>query len=188
MSKFNQIFYVQTYDYSINIGRGYNEHIKHLPDDCWICVNDSDSLYLNPKFGHQLNDIINEHGDEFALLGCVTNRLGGIHQLYEEKFSNDLDVRHHYGVALKLAKDHYSEVVETSGVAGLLMLFKKSTWEKVGGFQENNIACDTAFNNSVRAAKIGKIGLMKGVYLFHTYRIWQNDRLMARHDTKHLQK
>lgn len=188
MSKFNQIFYVQTYDYNINIGRGYNEHIKHLPDDCWICVNDSDSLYLNPKFGHQINDIINEYGEEYALLGCVTNRLGGLHQLHENRFCNNMDVRHHYGIAKELYDKHGTSVEETTGVAGLLMLFKKSTWQKVGGFKENNIACDTAFNKSIRDANIGKIGLMKGVYLFHTYRIWQNDRICAQHDTKHLIK
>lgn len=188
MGKQNKIFYVQTYDYDVNIGRGYNEHIKCLPDDAWICINDSDSLYLNPKFGHQLSDIINKHGDEYALLGCVTNRLGGLHQVFEGKFSNDFDVKNHYQIAEKLYKDHYDEVQETSGVAGLLMLFKKSTWLDVGGFQENNIACDTAFNKAIIDRKLGKIGIMKGVYLFHSYRIWQNNHIMAWHDVKHLQK
>lgn len=188
MSKQNQIFFIQTYDYDINIGRGYNEHIKHLPADCWVCINDSDAMYLNPKFGHQLNDIINKHGEDFALMGCVTNRLGGLHQLHEERFCNNMDLSHHFEIAMNLAKESYGEVNETSGVAGVLMLFKKSTWEAVGGFREKDIACDTAFNNAIRQNKLGKIGLMKGVYLFHAYRIWQTDRTLARHDVKHLLK
>lgn len=188
MSKFNKIFFIQTYDYNINIGRGYNEHIKHLPDDAWICINDSDSLYLNPKFGHQLNDIINEHGDEYALFGCVTNRLGGKHQLYNNEFSNDMDVKNHFEIAMKLGGEKYSEVEETSGIAGVMMLFSKKTWLAVGGFEENNIACDTAFNRAIRANKLGKVGLMKGVYLFHSYRIWNSDHISAWHDVKHLIK
>lgn len=188
MIKRNKIFYIQTYDYDVNIGRGYNEHIASLPNDCWICINDSDSLYLNPKFGHQLNDIINKHGEEYALLGCITNRLGGIHQLHAKKFSNDFDVRNHYKIAEERFKQYYDEVEETTGVAGLMMLFKKSTWIDAGGFKLNDIACDTAFNKAIKERQLGKIGLMKGVYLFHSYRIWQSDHLSAWHDVKHLQK
>jgi hypothetical protein len=135
-----------------------------------------------------LNDIINSHGEDFALMGCVTNRLGGVHQLHEETFSNNMDMKYHFDVAMKLVREQYSEVSETSGIAGVMMLFKKSTWVSIGGFQENNIACDTAFNKSIRAKDIGKIGLMKGVYLFHNYRIWQNDRTLARHDVQHLMR
>lgn len=186
MAKRNNIFYIQTYDYDINIGRGYNDVIKHLPDDCWICINDSDSLYLNPKFGHQLNDIINKHGEEFALMGCVTNRLGGVHQLHEGKFNNNLDVRLHFEIAIDLANKHYDEVEETSGVAGVLMLFRKSTWAEVGGFVTGSVICDTLFNKSIKAKRLGKVGLMKGVYIFHTYRIWQHNREAAKNDWSHL--
>lgn len=186
MEKRNKIFYIQTYDYDVNIGRGYNEHIALLPDDAWVCINDSDSLYLNPKFGHQINDVINKYGEEYALLGCKTNRLGGLHQLHNNKFSNDLDARNHFYIAKELSDRHYDEVEEATGIAGVLMLFKRSTWEMVGGFKERDIACDTAFNKAIKAAGVGKIGVMKGVYIFHSYRIWQNDHKAAHHDTKHL--
>lgn len=188
MTKRNKIFYIQTYDYDINIGRGYNEHINHLPDDAWICINDSDSLYLNPKFGNQLNDIINMHGEEFALMGGVTNRLGGLHQLYNNKFSNDMYINNHFKIAMELLASDYDNVVETTGIAGVLMLFSKKTWLEVGGFEEYNVACDTAFNKAVKAKKLGKIGLMKGVYIFHTYRIWQSEHMQAWTDTRHLIK
>lgn len=184
----NKILYIQSYDPDVNIGRGYNDHIKHLPDDCWVCINDHDSNYMVPDFGRQLLEIVEKHGTEYALFGCVTNRLGGKHQLYENTFSNDMNMRNHFDIAVKLKEEHYSEVEETTGIAGVMMLFRKSTWTAVGGFQENNIACDTAFNKAIQAKGLGKIGLMKGVYLYHNYRIWNNDHLLAWHDTKHLIK
>lgn len=184
----NQIYYLQTYDYSINIGRGYNESIKHFPDDAWICINDHDSMFMYPKFGHQLNDVINRYGKEYALFGCVTNRLGGLHQLHNNEFSNDMDVRNHYQIAIDRARQYGTDVEETTGVAGVLMLFNKRTWEAVGGFKEKTIIADTEFNKSIKAKKLGKIGLMKGVYLFHNYRIWQQDHKKAWADTRHLKK
>jgi GT2 family glycosyltransferase len=183
----NDIRYIQCYDYDINIGRGYNRNIECLPDDCWVCINDSDAMYLNPKFGEQLNDIINKHGKEYSLLGCMTNRLRGVHQLHNGEFSNDFDVKNHFDITIDLARKHYDEVEETTGVAGVMMLFKKSTWKQVGGFKEGIITADSEFNKAIK--KIGcKVGLMKGVYIFHSYRVWETDRLRAANSTQHLIK
>lgn len=182
----SEIYYIQSYDINRNIGNAYNRHIKHLPDDAWICINDHDSNFLIPDFGKQLHDIIEKHGEEYALFGCVTNRLRGTHQLYNKTFSNNHDMKHHFFIGCELFKTKYTEVEETSGVAGLMMLFKKSTWVEVGGFEENNIACDTMFSKAIISKGIGKIGIMKGVYLYHLYRIWQEDYEKAFSDVGHL--
>jgi len=184
----SEIFYIQSYDLKANIGGAYNRHIKHLPSDAWIVISDHDSNFLIPDFGKQLHDIIEKYGNEYALLGCVTNRLRGLHQLHENKFSNDFDLKNHFSIACDLFKDQYSEVEATHGVAGVMLMFRKSTWEAVGGFQENNIACDTAFNKAIKAKGLGKIGIMKGVYLFHCYRMWNDNHMIAANDVKHLIK
>lgn len=184
----SQIFYIQSYDLNANIGKAYNEHIKHLPADCWVCITDHDSNFLLPDFGRQLHTIVQRHGNEFALFGCVTNRLGGTHQLYNHEFSNDFDIFHHYRIAQTLFSEHYAEVNEASGVAGVCMLFRKSTWDAVGGFQEGIISADTEFNKAIRAKNIGKIGIMKGVYMFHCYRIHERNHRKAQRYTKHLLK
>lgn len=182
------IYYIQSYDLEANIGRAYNMHIKHLPDDAWIVISDHDSNFLIPDFGKQLHDIIEKHGKEYALFGCVTNRLRGLHQLHNNEFSSNFDMKHHFKIACDLFRDRYAAVEETTGVAGVMLMFSKQTWAKVGGFRERDIACDTAFNKAIFKAGIGKIGLMKGVYLYHNYRIWQDNHLQAANDVRHLIK
>lgn len=181
-----EIFYLQTYDVECNIGRAYNNHIKHLPNDSWIVISDHDSNFLIPDFGIQLVDVIKKYGNEFDLLGCVTNRLRGKHQLYKNEFSENFDIKHHFGIACDLFKNEYAEIEETDGIAGVFMMFKKSTWEKVGGFVENSIICDTLFNKAVKNAG-GKIGIIKGLYLFHCYRLWAKDYRSAINEVGHLQ-
>lgn len=184
----SEIFYIQSYDLKANIGNAYNRHIQYLPDDSWVVISDHDSNFLIPDFGKQLHDIIDKYGNDYALFGCVTNRLRGLHQLHNNEFSNNFDMKHHFDIACSLYKESYAVVEETSGVAGVMMMFRKETWQKVGGFEENNIACDTAFNKSIIKEKLGKIGLMKGVYLYHNYRIWQSNHMLAANDVKHLIK
>lgn len=180
------IYYIQTYRTDRNIGKGYNEHIKHLPDDCWVCISDHDSNFLTPKFGTQIEEVIQKHGNEYALLSCVTNRLRGLHQLHENKFSECHDMKEHFNIAISRYNDFYSDVEEVSGVAGIVMLFKKSTWEKVGGFVENSVVADTLFNQAIKDKKLGKIGIMKGVYMYHLYRIWAKDYNDAINNINHL--
>lgn len=188
----NEILYIQGYDYGLNIGGAYNRHIQYLPSDCWICVTDADSLTLNPKFGHHLNRIINEYGNEYALFGCTTNRLGFKTQLYKGVFSNDFDVKNHYEISESIKADisvrQVSGVVVQESVSGLLMLFRKITWERVGGFKENDYNFDLAFNQAIKLNKLGKIGVMQGVYRFHAYRITETTRLAARNNKTHLVK
>lgn len=187
---YNQIFYILGYDYDINIGRAYNNHIQYLPDDCWICVCDADSMFVNPKFGHQLNRVINEYENDYALFGCVTNRLGYRTQLYKGAFSNDFDVRNHYQISESIKQDitvrAVSGAVINECVSGLMMLFKKSTWLSVGGFTEKGYTFDSDFNKAIRKNKLGKIGIMEGVYLFHAYRLHESDRIKARNNVTHL--
>lgn len=181
------IFYLQGYDLKANIGKAYNNHIQYLPDDSWICITDHDSAFLVPECGQQLHDIILKHGNDYDLLGCVTNRLRGLHQLHNNEFSYDHDINNHFKIACDRYKDFYSDVEPISGVAGVLMLFKKSTWEKIGGFVEGSVACDTIFNQSI-SKQGGKIGLMKGVYLYHLYRIWEDTYDKAINSISHLIK
>lgn len=182
-----KVFYSTPWSSQKNIGGANNEFISLLPDNAWICITDADSQFMLPDWGKQIEDIILKNGNNFDLIGCVTNRLGGLHQCYDNKFSEDFDAINHYEIAKELHEKYYDEVEETSGVAGLCMIFSKSTWRKVGGFVENNITADTLFNKSVKK-KSGKIGLAKGLYRFHSYRIWEagNGRSKAQHSIKHL--
>lgn len=183
-----KVIFVQTWTPDCNIGRGYNEVIERLPDDCWVCITDTDSCFLTPNFGQQIYDAIEKHGKEYALIGCIVNRVGGLHQCHNNEFSNNWDMMHHREIAEELEKVHWSEVEETSGVAGVFMLFRKETWTKVGGFMEGSIKADTIFNKAIKRQDMGKIGLLKGLYMFHCYRMHESNHKKAWLDSKHLSK
>lgn len=180
-----KVYYFKPYDTSGNIGRAMNEHCKLVPDDDWIAVMDGDVLFPNPQWGVIVERAIQRYGSQYDLIGCVTNRVGGEHQRVEGMFS-EYDLRAHYEKSIEIED---SSVVDTSGVAGYFMLFRKSTWNKVKGFTEDaskSHIFDTDFNKRVRAIG-GKIGMIKGLYALHLYRIWEGDNVTkVRNSTKHL--
>lgn len=181
-----EIHYISPHRPDKNIGRAYNDTIKHLSGKSWICLHDSDVLFLLPDSKTQIARIVDTYGDQFDLIGCSTNRLGDTHQLFDGEFSSNTDIAHHRSIAIE-ARERYGDKVEESYyIAGMLMLFNKNTWAKVGGFKENDIRCDYKFNYAVE--KCGKkIGIAKGLYVFHAYRLWETDHENARNSTKHLE-
>jgi GT2 family glycosyltransferase len=182
-----KVHYIQPWRSDKNIGRANNEAIALLPDGDWICLTDGDSQWLLPNWGELVEKVITERGQEYALIGCVTNRLAGLHQCYNGEFSEDFNILEHYNIAKKLWDTHRTSVIETKSVAGMCMIFNKSTWEKTGKFRERSITADNEFNRQV--AKIGgKICLAQGLYRFHSYRIWEagKGRVIAHQSIKHL--
>lgn len=151
-----------------NIGGEYNQVISELPDDCWIVLRDGDTMFLHPKFGNIISAII-KYNEGFDLIGAMTNRVAVKSQLVDEVISDDGDIANHISIAHKLWRDFLDHVEPTDLAAGLCMIFHKSTWQKVGGFPEYDITFDRVFSDKVIKAG-GKIGIAKGLYLFHLYR------------------
>lgn len=170
-----KIHYLTPFATDKNIGREYNERIAELPEDCWICVRDGDTLFLRSDWGNQIEEIIKRNGTNFKLISCVTNRLRADHQLYKRRFSFDANISNHVDIANELYYTHKYEVEATSYVAGLCLIFHKSTWNEVK-FREHSILFDKEFNTDIRAKFGGNpIGIAKGLYLFHLYRWGQQD-------------
>jgi hypothetical protein len=164
-----RIWYSTPFASDKNIGRAYNEFCEMVPDGDWICLRDGDSLFLHPHWGKQIEDIVIKHGNDYALMGCITNRLRSPRQLYNNAFSEDPDILNHKTIADELYTGWYDQVRNAGHpIAGLLMLFPKSTWKKIQ-FQENTIHFDSLFSQSVLDHG-GSVGIMEGVYCFHFYR------------------
>lgn len=178
-----RIWYSNPFDTSKNIGRALNEFCSIVPSpEDYIIIQDGDISYLLPDWGNHIEDIIAENGDKYDLIGCMTNRLKGTHQLYEGKCSDNFDMRDHYKIAMELKNKHGNEVKPTTtGIAGFFMLFQRKVWDKIK-FQENSITFDTAFSKELLRAKM-KIGVAQGLYLWHGYRLWSNEPFT---DNKHL--
>lgn len=163
----------------LNFGKSINDLIEFLPDEDWICLRDIDTVPLHHRvFFKQCEDIAKS--GEYDLVSCMTNRLGIAYQLHDGKISNNFDINFHLKIAHDRYNKHGSNVSEAPGpIAGLLMLFSKQTWEDVGRFREGGVQVNGSFLDflfSRHVKKIGgKIGIAKGMYLFHIYREWADN-------------
>lgn len=156
-----------------DIGGGINEIVSLLPGDAWVCLRDGDTMFLTSDWGVQVRDIVDSA--KFDLIGCKSNRIGLKDQQYQGLISDDPDISNHLKIAADLRDNHWAEVTETfNPIAGQFMLFRKSMWERVGGFQPNTILFDKMFSRDVVNAG-GRLGVAQGIYLFHLYRFGQPD-------------
>lgn len=180
------IFDITPFRSDKNIGKAYNERISVLPEDAWVIIRDGDCMYLTPDYGNIIEGIISKHGNEYDLIGALTNRLGVKELCYNGEFSQDTDICNHYLTAK--AVQRHDDMKETDLIAGFFMMFKKETWTKVGGFSEN--MSDAPYTDKRFCANIkangGKIGIAQNLYLFHAYRIWEKTHEKAWRSTQHL--
>lgn len=176
------IYYSSPYRSDKNIGKANNDFIKLLPDDAWVCITDADAMFMTPEYGSQVEEIISQHGREYGLIGVLTNRLRNPAQLYKNEFSDDMDVRKHYEIAKEVKS---TDVVTINMVAGVCMIFNKRVWKEVGGFREGIPTADAWFNKDLK--RLGyRIGIAKGLYVFHSYRPWSYGREKTANDNSHL--
>jgi hypothetical protein len=179
-----KIFYSNPFDLNKNIGKVYNEYLSSLNanDEDWVVMQDGDILYLTGDWGKRIYDALALDGHKFGLVGCYTNRLRSKHQLHKNEFSYDLNVRNHYEIAMTYKDQGIQEISQY--IAGFFMAFQYKTWKKIR-FVENSLAFDSLF--SMRVKEIGlKIGLIRSLYVFHGYRLWQD--VEPWNDKKHLLK
>jgi len=168
-----------------NIGGGYNEFCERVPSsEDWICLTDADAMFLTNGYGSFIEKIV-ERNSDYGLIGAVTNRVRDERQCYDGSFSDEMNIRKHREIATDLMYEHGTLVEPFHLVAGFFMLFQKKTWQEVGGFTENSITADKDFNGDVKRSG-GKVGIARGLYMFHAYRIWESERLKAANSIDHL--
>lgn len=171
-----------------NLGKAVNDIVKLMDDEDWICLRDIDSMpSYHEKFFEQVEGIA--ENSSFGLVGCMTNRSGMVEQLHGGKCSIDTDWRHHRMIGKHLNTKYGNIVTETqTTIAGVMMLFSKKVWNKVGGWKEGSIRINGSFvdwhfcNDVINAGY--KIGIAQGIYMIHMYR---PDHDNPRGQTKHLE-
>lgn len=181
-----RVWYSNPYHTGKQLGDAMNEFCDIVPgDDDWIVLQDGDMMYLTPDWGKQVYEALEKHGNDYDMIGCMTNRLGGNHQLVEGMYEVT-DIVEHHKKAIELSQKHWAEIVPiNTGIAGVFMCFRKSTWKKYGFRTDGDWKFDTDFSKRVISGG-GRVGLMSGLYVFHLYRIWSKSQHQARFDTKHL--
>lgn len=155
----------------LNIGGEYSKVISELPDDCYICLRDQDTMFLNPKAGNHVENIIKAN-PKYDVITCMTNRIGIKEHCHPTMF-DEPDINEHIIAANMLNMRYGAECIDTHIAPGMLMIFHKSVWQK-HKFEENSIFFDKIFSKKVIASG-GKIGLAKGLYLLHLYRFGQDN-------------
>lgn len=164
------IFHITPY-LSGDIGKGINDTIRELPEDSWICLRDIDTMFLLPEQPMWLETLVRSN-PEYDVIGASCNRLGSTYQLFGNMVSDDPDIRNHIEIA-KLSRATWGNSIEDVplGVplAGFFLLFRKSLWLEIP-FEERSIQFDLIFSNTLHAQN-KRLGIMRGMYLFHTYRL-----------------
>jgi len=158
-----------------NIGAYYNQCCKLVPNpETWIGLWDTDVLMFNTfvNWGDFLEKITIKHPN-IDLFACVTNRIGTHKQRYGKQQDENANIVYHRNLSEKILSENYTIVNDAvNTISGFFMFFKKKTWDKYGPFPEDTklIGVDTAFSRSI-SNNGGKIGIIKGMYVFHYYRL-----------------
>lgn len=140
-------------------------------DDDWMCFTDLDTCFLDPKDPEKIEYFIDKYPDT-GIFTCYTNRVGNKYQLLNGIKSEDSDILNH----IKIAKSISGDCKEIKSIiSGMCMIVKKSTWSKVGGFQNGLLGVDNKFSHIVLRYGM-KIRLIESVYLFHVYRLDTNSK------------
>lgn len=182
-----KIHYIEPFRTDKNIGKAVNDAVHTIfvspasSVDDWIILTDMDMMWLLPDTKAHVEAILSE--TDYDILGCMTNRLRSPEQLVGGRFNEDDRIREHIRIAGECWKNAGPMVVDAKGVmAGFCLCFRVSTWVKVGGFVEDTLGFEWHFDFEAR--KMGfKVGLMKGIYVFHAYRLLSKNPIK---DCRHL--
>ena len=166
-----------------NIGKGINDTIRALPEDSWICVRDIDTMFLLPEQPAWLEHLV-ASSPSYDVIGATCNRLGSAFQLHDYHRSEDPNILHHIEIA-KQARTQWGDQIEEVPfglpLAGFFLLFRKSLWHEIP-FEERSIQFDFIFSAALHDNS-KRLGILRGMYLFHTYRLGSDD---PRKDVSHL--
>lgn len=171
------IYHFNTLFSGVSIGQYYNACCRIVPDGNWICLWDADVMVFNTfaRWNEVMEEVIKSNPD-VKLFSCITNRIGTHRQRYENVQDKNPDMGFHRTRSEQIYRTRGAHVDKgAQTVSGLMMLFEKRTWEKVGGFVETGIAgVDTEFSRAI-SARYGKVGIMTGLYVMHYYRLLEGN-------------
>ena len=182
------IRYVTPYSLDGNLADAMNYEISISPQGSFVCFMDRDTIILDGKYGHRINDIIAKNG--VAFYTCMTNRTNCAWQRLKLITNEDQhlknDISHHTMLANNLLSVIGGEVEDhTHGQlwSGHFMVCPVDLWTPLalrGLLGVDNEIHRLARDNGHRVL------LMTGVYLFHWYSGYDGDGGHQKRDKSHL--
>lgn len=140
-------------------------------DEDWAIFTDGDMCFLTEDWGDHIKEFIRLNPNA-GLITCYTNRIGYKRQRYDGIFSGDMDIRNHSILAQKIKYEgHVKSKPMEGSIGGFFFGLKKETWNEIK-FDETIGMLGVDADYSERILKSGRsILLMKGLYVFHCYRL-----------------
>ena len=154
-----------------NLGWVYNNFMDMVHANDWVCFLDHDAIFTTRNWYLQLNEIIKENPD-FGMFSCYTNRIGQQSQKISGIDETNHDMAYHRKIGKLLQDTHKNTVREITTqniLSGVVILISKKTWKEIGGFSDGFLGVDNKLHQDCSHSGI-KVGLMKGVYVYHWYR------------------
>lgn len=162
-------------DHDKDLGWTYNQYMDLLGDDDWACFLDHDAMFTTDDWYKMIELIIADNPD-YGMFTAVTNRIGNPQQKIAN-LDNTNDMAYHRDIGDRLVRQGQTTVMDVTNthcISGVVMIIKKSVWKKAGGFKSGFLGIDNEFHKAV--AKAGsKIGVARGLYVYHWYRQGKND-------------
>lgn len=170
------------WDSQKNLGKAYNDFMRLLPnEDDYAVFIDGDAQFLTTDFGNRLQYYI----DAYPECGLFTARANRIFQSWQRAgdWKSD-DIKEHRKYALIMPKTivDISDKPDNQVMSGVLIMIKKSVWEKLGGFKDGLLGVDNDIH--WKAKKCGeKVYLIDWIYLYHWY---YGNNFNGKRNTEHL--
>lgn len=166
------IRYVIPYDTSKNIGKSYNEAFNGLNDNDFVCFMDGDTIFLDSHFGSKIEQILNEN-PQINAATCLTNRVACEWQVWDRVNWFNENMLDHNRITEDVWKRFGTQVKDVTNnqlMSGVMILLRKETWKKIGGFKEDGML---GVDNDIHQKLIDnneKLWLLNGIYVYHKYR------------------
>ena len=154
------------------IDGNYGAEIRYYCDlvtneDDWIIIADYDVMCLNNHHIHTIRKYIDKYPDTGMFLPYV-NRVKQKNQVLDANLFENPDVKVHKQLADSIDKKKISVTEINHVISGYFMIFKKSTYTKVG-MPDGLLGVDNRFSHRILKAGM-KIRMMNTMYCFHYYR------------------
>lgn len=164
------IYTMIPYDLNKNLGGAYNKFMDLLNDDDWAVFLDHDAMFTTSDWMNTIQETITKN-TEYGFFTCLTNRIGSAWQKMQGVDENNHDIAYHRHIGNQVSERTQSPVDVTNApyMSGVVMIVKKSVWDKIGGAPDGMLGVDGQLH--IRCRKKGiKVGLIPSLYVYHWYR------------------
>jgi len=178
------IRYATPYAIDGNLAGAMNFEISISPPGSYVAFVDRDTIWLDGKFGHKIQEIVRKNGPAFYT--CLTNRTNNKWQRFPLpiKLKNDIEFHNHLAeFTWNGAEDHVVDRTDGQLWSGHLMICPVDLWTPLttkGLLGVDNEIHTHARNNGHRVL------LMTGVYMYHYYSNFDGDGGHKKRDKSHL--